>query len=214
MSKTILVMGESGSGKTTSMRNLPPNETFYIDCDKKGLSWKGWREQYSTEKQNYMQTSETKKVMTALTRINQELPQIKYVVIDTLNWIMIDDEFKRMNEKGYDKWQDMAYSIIGIVSLANILRDDLTVIFVMHSQTEKDETTGATFTRAKTSGQKINKIGIESKFTTVLLAKNVDGKYIFETTSNNSTAKAPMGAFETNTIDNDMMKVIEALKDF
>lgn len=40
MSKTILIMGESGSGKTTSMRNLPPEETFYIDCDKKGLSWK------------------------------------------------------------------------------------------------------------------------------------------------------------------------------
>lgn len=214
MSKTILIMGESGSGKTTSMRNLPASETFYIDCDKKGLSWKGWREQYSTEKHNYMQTSEAKKVMSALQKINQEQPQIKYVVIDTLNWIMIDDEFKRMNDKGYDKWQDMAYSIIGIVSLANILREDLTVIFVMHSQTEKDETTGATFTRAKTSGQKINKIGIESKFTTVLLAKNVDGKFVFETTSNNSTAKAPMGAFETNTIDNDIMIVIEALKDF
>ena len=49
MGKTILIMGESGSGKTTSMRNLPPLETFYIDCDKKGLSWKGWKENYNAE---------------------------------------------------------------------------------------------------------------------------------------------------------------------
>lgn len=50
MSKVIGVMGESGSGKTTSMRNLDPETTFYIDCDKKGLSWKGWRSQYTTKK--------------------------------------------------------------------------------------------------------------------------------------------------------------------
>lgn len=73
-----------------------------------------------------------------------------------------------------------------------MLREDLTIIFVMHSQTEKDDTTGATFTRAKTSGKKIDKIGIESKFTTVLLARCNDGKYVFETKNINSTAKTPM----------------------
>ena len=52
MSKTILIMGESGSGKTTSMRNLDPETTFYIDADKKGLNWKGWKEQYNLEKKN------------------------------------------------------------------------------------------------------------------------------------------------------------------
>ena len=49
-------MGESGSGKTTSMRNLPSNETFYIDCDGKGLSWKGWRNQYNVDNKNYWKT--------------------------------------------------------------------------------------------------------------------------------------------------------------
>ena len=50
MSKVICIMGESGSGKTTSMRNLDPEITCYIDCDKKGLSWKGWKEQYNKDK--------------------------------------------------------------------------------------------------------------------------------------------------------------------
>ena len=213
MAKTILIMGESGSGKTTSMRNLKPEETFYIDADKKGLNWKGWKEQYNLEKKNYMATSDSKTIKKLLIKINQEQKQIKNVIIDTLNGIMIDDEFARMKEKGFDKWQDMAYSIYEIVDFSNTLRDDLTIIFVMHSQTERDDT-GFYFTRAKTSGKKLDKIVIESKLSTVLLAKCVDGKYIFETKNNNSTVKTPLGAFDEDTIENDIVKVLEALKDY
>jgi hypothetical protein len=214
MSKSILIMGESGSGKTTSMRNLNPQETFYIDCDKKGLSWKGWKEQYNVENKNYMATSDVSQIMRLLSKISNEQPQIKVVVIDTLNAIMIDDEFSRMKEKGYDKWQELAYSIYGIINMSNVLRKDLTCILVMHSQTERDENTGEKFTRAKTSGRKLDKIVVESKLTTVLLAKCIDGKYIFETKNNNSTVKAPLGAFEEERIDNYIVKVLEALKDF
>lgn len=214
MSKSILIMGESGSGKTTSMRNLKPEETFYIDADKKGLSWKGWKEQYNEENKNYMATSDVQTIMTLLSKISNEQPQIKVVVIDTLNAIMIDDEFSRMKEKGYDKWQELAYSIYGIINMCNVLRKDLTCILVMHSQTERDENTGEKFTRAKTSGRKLDKIVVESKITSVLLAKCVDGKYIFETRNNNSTCKTPLGAFTEDYIENDIVKVLEALKDY
>ena len=218
MSKSILIMGESGSGKTTSMRNLEWNKLMYnlwssVDADKKGLNWKGWKEQYSLEKKNYIATSDSKTIKSLLNKINLEQKQIKNVVIDTLNGIMIDDEFARMKEKNYDKWADLAYSIYDIITFANTLREDLTVIFVMHSQTERDET-GFYFTRAKTSGKKLDKIVVESKFSTVLLAKCVDGKYIFETKNNNSTVKAPLGAFETENITNDIMQVLEALKEY
>ena len=214
MSKSILIMGESGSGKTTSMRNLNPQETFYIDCDKKGLSWKGWKDQYNAEKKNYIATSDVQTIMSLLSKISNEQPQIKVVVIDTLNAIMIDDEFNRMKEKGYDKWQELAYSIYGIVNMSNVLRKDLTCVLVMHSQTERDEYTGEKFTRAKTSGRKLDKIVIESKLTSVLLAKCIDGKYIFETKNNNSTCKTPLGAFDEDVVENDIVKVLEALKDF
>ena len=213
MAKTILIMGESGAGKTTSMRNLDPKKTYYIDSDRKGLSWKGWREKYNSNNKNYACTSNAPAIKNALKGISEQRTDIETIIIDTLNGIMIDDEFNRMKEKGYDKWQDMAYSIYDIVSSANTLRDDLTIIFTMHSQTERDET-GYCFTRAKTSGKKLDKVVIESKFTTVLLAKCVDGKYIFETKNNNSTVKAPLGAFETDTIENDILLVREALKDY
>ena len=53
----VAIMGESGSGKTTSCRNLDPSTTYYIDCDKKGLNWKGWRDQYNAAANNYKQTN-------------------------------------------------------------------------------------------------------------------------------------------------------------
>ena len=213
MSKAILIMGESGSGKTTSMRNLNPKETYYIDSDKKGLSWKGWKEQYNVQNKNYIATSDAKKIKEILLGISEKCPGIKVVIIDTLNGIMVDDEFNRMKDKGYDKWQDLAYSIYDLISMSNTLREDLTVIFTIHSQTDKDET-GYIWTKAKTSGKKLDKIAVESKFTTVLLAKATEGKYVFETRSNNSTTKTPMGAFDEEVIPNDITAVLEALKEF
>ena len=60
MARVICIAGESGSGKTTSMRNLDPKTTYYIDADKKGLSWKGWRNQYNTQNNNHNQSSTSK----------------------------------------------------------------------------------------------------------------------------------------------------------
>lgn len=207
-------MGESGSGKTTSMRNLDPEITCYIDCDKKGLSWKGWKEQYNKDKRNYLKTDEQNEIMTVLKWLNQkEGFKFKTVVIDTINGIMVADEMRRSKEKNYDKWQDLAQAIYDIVDFALKARDDLTVIFTAHTQTERDES-GYQFTRIKTSGKKLDKIVLESKFTTVLLAKVVGGKYLFETQAKNSTAKSPMGAFDEFEIENDITKVIKALEEY
>lgn len=213
MSKAICIMGESGSGKTTSLRTLPPDETFYIDCDKKGLSWKGWREQFSPKRKNYRATDNAADIAKILASISEKCSSIKYVVIDTINGIMVGDEMRRIKEKGYDKWIDLASCVWDLVDGAYGYRDDLTIIFTAHSQTERDDS-GYLFTRLKTNGKKLDKIVLESKFTTVLLSKCVDGRYIFETKSQNSTCKTPMGAFDKDTIDNDIMTVIKALEDY
>lgn len=215
MAKVYGEMGESGSGKTTGMRNLDPKTTFYIDCDKKGLSWKGWRNQYSVEKKNYYCTDMVQTVTQILDKIDKqpEMKHIKVVVIDTLNSLMIADEVRRMKEKGYDKWVDMAQCIWGLLDHLYELRDDLTIIVICHSQTQKEDD-GYTFTRIKTSGKKLDKLNVESKLTTVLHAVAKDGKYVLETHANNSTAKTPLGAFTEDTIDNDIVKVLEVLKDY
>lgn len=213
MAKIIGIMGESGSGKTTSMRNLDPTTTYYIDCDKKGLSWRSWKKQYNAEAKNYFATDQQNLVLAVMQGINKERPNIKTIVIDTLNGIMVADEMRRSKEKGFDKWLDLAVSVYGIIDYALTMRDDITVIFVCHSQTVRDDS-GYMFTSIKTNGQKLSKIGLETKFPIVLYAKCVDGQYLFETQANFSTAKTPMGLFEEKTIPNDIANVLKALEDY
>ena len=215
MARSILLMGESGAGKTTSLRTLDPKTTVIIDCDKKGLPWRGWKRQYSRENRNYIATSNTAEIWAILKKVHgQDLTHVKTVVIDTLNGIMVDDEMARMREKNYDKWADLAASIYSLISdIHHLLRDDLTVVCVAHSQTDRDDN-GYLFTRMKTSGRKLDKIVPESKFNVVLLAKASDGQYVFETKANHSTAKTPMDMFKEREIPNDMAMVIDTLNKY
>lgn len=213
MSKVICIAGESGSGKTTAMRNLDPKSTYYIDADKKGLSWKGWRSQYNEESKNYLACDDANIVRQYIKRIAEACPGVKVIVVDTINGLMVADEMRRSKEKGYDKWVDLATCVWDLIVECYKFRDDLTVVFTAHTQTETDDA-GYRFTRIQTSGKKLNKIVLESKFTTVLLSKCADGRYLLETKSNNSTAKSPMGAFEEFEIDNDIVEVIKALEEF
>lgn len=213
MAVGILVMGESGSGKTTSLRNLPPEQTYFIDADKKKMAWKGFRKQYNSENKNYIATDEPNKIYGLLKGISDKCPNIKYVVVDTINAIMVSEEMRRSKEKNFDKWMDLATYIYNILDITAELRDDLVIIFTAHSETDRDDN-GYLFTRMKTSGKKLNKIVPESKFNIVLLAKVKDGKHIFETKANQSTAKTPIGLFDTDEIDNDIMLVINELEEY
>lgn len=204
-----MILGASGSGKTTSMRNLDPKTTFYIDADGKGLSWKGWRKQFNKESKNYLCSDDADNIYKIMGMIDKQQKHIKTLVIDTLNGIMVGDEMRRAKEKNFDKWLDLAVSVYNIVDYANKMRDDLTVILVGHTQTSDDG-----FTCMLTNGRKLNKICLESKMTTVLIARVEDGKYMFETKAHNSTAKTPMGAFEEDTIPNDIVEVIKVLSEF
>ncbi len=214
MSRLVCVMGESGSGKTTAMRTLDPKTTYYIDCDGKGLSWKGWRGQYSVENKNYFSCREIPKIERILYRISEKRHEIKTIVIDTLNTCMVDKEVKGMKENGFGKWIDLTQFVWDMVETAGRQREDLTVIFVMHSETVRDDY-GYVFTHIRTNGRKLEKLVLESLFGTVLLAKRTeDGRNIFETQAKNSTAKSPMGAFENFEIENDMQKALDALADY
>lgn len=205
-----MILGASGSGKTTSLEKLDPKQTFYIDADGKGMSWKGWRQQYNKTNKNYWQCDDPNQIYAMMQQINEKHKQVKFLVIDTLNGCMVADEMRRAKEKTYDKWMDLAQSVYSIVDYSNKMRDDLTVILIGHTQTSDDG-----FTCMLTNGRKLNKICLESKMTTVLLSRiNDNGEYVFETRAKNSTAKTPRGAFDVDEIPNDITLVIEALKDF
>ena len=211
-------MGESGSGKTTAMRNLPPKETFYIDCDKKGLNWKGWRKQYSVENKNYFATDSFSSCKTLMEKVDksENFRHIKYLVIDTINGMMVAEEMRILAMQGGDKrsaWTDLASNGWDIINKALTLREDLTVIILCHSETISDDN-GIVKTRIKTNGRKLEKLVLESKMTTVVWAVRQDGKYKFILSADGSTCKVPMNAFQTDECDNDIMIVIKALEDY
>ena len=212
MAKLIGIYGEPATGKSTSLRNLPPEETLYIDADMKGLNWKGWKKQYNGDNKNYLKTNFPQLAIKYLQLA--EKGTYKYVVIDTVNNLMVSDEMRHCKEKGYDKWMDLAACIWELVDLPGSLRDDLTVILLFHSQTDYTED-GYRFTKIKTNGRKTEKNNIDSKFNWLLrTVKQDDGKYYFETTSHNSTTRTPMDAFEDDYIPNDIMKVIEVMEEY
>jgi len=218
MSACIGVMGESGSGKTTAMRNLNPAETFYIDCDKKGLNWKNWKKQYNVEKKNYWKSDSFSIVAGLLEKISndEQFKKIKYVVIDTINGLMVAEEMRILAMQSGDKrsaWSDLAQNGWNLINLALGLRDDLTVIVLCHSETISDDN-GIIRTRIKTNGRKLEKLVLESKMTTVVWAVRQDGKYKFILSADGSTCKIPLGAFDVDEIDNDIVPVLKALEEF
>ena len=218
MAKVIGEMGESGSGKTTSLMKLDSKTTFYIDCDKKGLNWKGWRTQYSVDKKNYWASDSFQVVSGLLDRINEEeqFKHLKCVVIDTLNALMVAEEMRILTMKGGDKrsaWTDLAASGWDLINKALSMRDDLVIIILCHSETVSDEN-GIVKTRIKTNGRKLEKLVLESKMTTVVWAVRQEGKYKFILSADGATCKVPLGAFETEEIPNDITLVIKALEEF
>ena len=213
MAHLIGIMGEPGSGKSTSLRSLNPEETFYCDCDGKGLNWKGWRDQYSIEKKNYAKTSFPQIVIKYLQNIAEKAPHIHYFVVDTVNNLMVSDEMRRCREKGYDKWVDLASCVWDLVDIPSQLRDDLTVILLFHTQTEMTDS-GYEFTRIKTNGRKTEKNNIDSKFNWLLRSVKQEDQYLFETTAHNSTTRTPLDAFKDPYIPNDIGIVLKAMEEF
>ena len=218
MAKVTGLMGESGSGKTTAMRNLPPAETMYIDADKKGLNWKGWKKQYNIDNKNYVVSDSFGLVSGLLRRVNEQdqFKHIKYVVIDTLNGMMVAEEMRILAMQSGDKrsaWSDLASNGWAIINQCLEMREDLTVIILCHSETISDEN-GIIRTRIKTNGRKLEKLVLESKMTTVIWAVRQDGKYKFILSADGCTCKVPIGAFSSDECDNDITIVIKALEEY
>lgn len=220
MSKVIGLMGESGSGKTTAMRNLPPEQTFYLDCDKKGLNWKGWKTQYSDKNDppNYWRSDSFSVVLSILKKIDKDekFKGVKYVVIDTINGLMVAEEMRILAMQSGDKrsaWSDLASNGWELINNCLELREDLTVIILAHSETISDEN-GIVRTRIKTNGRKLEKLVLESKMTTVIWSVRQDGKYKFILSADGSTCKVPLGAFDKDECENDITIVLKALEEY
>lgn len=219
--ETILILGESGHGKTTSLRNLDPKETFIISTTAKPLPWRGWKKNYTkwdpkTNPQgNWYQTSKSNNVATIMKYVSSKRQDVKNLIIDDLQYTMAFEFMDRRSEKSYDKFNDIGGDFTDLLRTADVLRDDLKLIFTAHSENTGDAMNP--HWTLKTIGKMVNeKITPEGLFTYVFyaIAKDNGGEieYKFLTnTDSEHVAKTPLGMFTDKLVDNDMKQIIEII---
>ena len=202
MSTLSLILGESGSGKTASLRNLDPKNTLLIQSIKKPLSFKGdgWGHISSTNKAGNILVSDNTDEIIGFTRKTKR----KVIIVDDFQYILSNQFMRRSGETGYQKFTDIGVSAWNLFSVLAQLDDDVRVYLLAHTQTDDYGNV-----KIKTIGKMLDdKITLEGMVTICLRAIVEGGEHYFATKNSGSdTVKAPIGMFENDRVENDLARV-------
>lgn len=211
MSNLVVILGESGTGKSSSIRNLNPNETFIFNVLNKSLPFKGHKKLYNKDSNNYLESDKHSQILSYLSAINERRPEIKNIIIDDFSFLMNNEFMRRCKEKSFDKFVDMGSNMFAIMDLCKNLRDDLYCFILCH--TEKNH---AGIIQPRTVGKMTaDYVGISERVSIVLHTQVIDRQYKFLTQFDGySTAKSPMDLFDDLLIDNDLAFVIKAIDEY
>ena len=215
MATLIMILGESGTGKSTSIENLDSQETFIIQVVDKPLPFRGFKSKYPLRNKenpagNRFISDRADKIIRILDTLNKE-QKIKNVIIDDSQYIMANEFMRRAKEKGYEKFTEIGQNFYALIDKANELREDMNIIFLHHKEISE-----AGISKAKTIGKLLDdKVGIEGRFSIVLTTEIEDGNYYFRTQNNGyDTCKSPKGMFADLRIPNDLDFVIKKIDEY
>lgn len=204
MAEKILIMGESGTGKSTSIRNCDPAITAIVNPVGKPLPFRGSKK-FATlngitnadEICNFMK--------------NAAKAGAKIIVVDDFQYILSVPYMNRIKENGWDKWNDFGENYFKIIDVCKELPEDVCVYYMTHT-----ETLESGITTVKLIGKLLReKITIEGLFTIVLKTGVSEGNYYFFTqNSGKDTVKSPMGMFDSFSIENDLAYVDAKIRNY
>jgi len=228
MAVTVGIFTMSGGGKSTSLvinqdgtfnpekyDGMDLDTTIYFNCDKKKIPFK-------TDKLvkgiNYFETSDSEMILSTVKAVSEKGAKYKAIVIETLNGIIVDKEMNESKKLTYDKWYDLAKDIYELITVCNSLRDDLVIYFMGHVTLYTD-VDGNESRCLVTNGKKLEKIKLESKLPIVIFGGVERGgegknKHYFETQSNRSTAKSPIGMFNEFSVPNSLKLVDTKIREY
>ncbi len=198
MGVAVMVMGSSGSGKSSSLRNFAADEVAVINVAGKPFPFRG--------KLPQVVTSDYKKIKTALLKGGR-----RSYVIDDSQFLMSFEEMDS-NKSGYERFNSIGHNFIGLVRYVNDeLPDDIIVYFLQHTEVGEDGRV-----KAKTIGKLIdNHYTLEGLFSIVLMCEVDKERHQFVTNSDGTnTCKSPMGMFEDKRIDNDLKMVDTTIREY
>lgn len=209
MSIATLILGTSGTGKSTSLRELDPAKTLLIQCIKKPLPFRaaGWKVRLSLKSEgNVIQTSDPLLIEKLMRTSPHEI-----VVVDDYQAVMVNELMNRSSEKGYDKFTDIGKNAWNIFNAAGALADHRRVYILAHTNTDEFGNV-----RMKTVGKLVDQhIVPEGFFTIVLRTEVINGQYTFRTQTNGQDCcKSPIGMFADLAIPNDLAEVDKAVQEF
>ena len=230
MAKKLLILGNPGTGKSTAISSLNPETTFIINCDEKDLPFRGYKSKYKAvytsdkkfdlQSSNLFNTTRPSIILSLLRAISDQKSDVKTIVIDTITMMMIAEFMNKAQDKGFEKFTQFALDVFNVIKSVDSLRDDLTVIFLAHTETVLDSE-GVRMTQFLVPGGKLvgEKIKIEGMFTTVLYSEVVIEQgtphYYFVTQNNGkNTCKSPAGMFEDLRIPNDFDFVLKSIENY
>lgn len=202
MAQKVLIMGESGTGKSTSMRNCDPAITAVVNPVGKPLPFKNHFETLD----NVTDAREIIKYMKEQVKAGKKL-----IVVDDFQYILAIPYMNRIKETGWDKYNDFGANYFEIIDVCKDLPDDVVVAYMTHLETLDNG-----LTTVKLIGKLLReKITIEGLFTIVLRTGVCEAKYYFYTqNSGKDTVKSPLGMFQNYAIDNDLNYVYDKIKNY
>lgn len=223
--ETLCIYGESGTGKSTSLRNMNPETTFIISTTGKPLPFRAWKSKYKKftfnketkeASGNYYIQSNWEQIIKTLKIINKLMPHIKTVVLDDMQYILSYEFVDRATEVGYTKFSEIAQHLMEILRYAEQMREDCTMCFLTHSENVGTEIDPKYV--IKTVGKLLaEKVTLEGLFTYIFCTKveeGDDGKMQYKLITNNDgkcLAKTPMDMFEDMEIDNDLNEILKVI---
>lgn len=221
--ETIAIVGESGTGKSTSLRNLDPKETFIISTTGKPLPFRGYKKKYVPLKiegknvsGNYYVSSKWDQILKILQIIDKMMPHIKQVIVDDFQYVLSYEFVDRATEVGYTKFSELAQHAMEILRYSEKMREDCKMIFLTHSENVGDVMNPKYV--IKTVGKLLSeKVTLEGLFTYIFFTKvseGDDGRMQYKLITNSDgtcIAKTSLGMFEELEIDNDLAEIIKVI---
>jgi hypothetical protein len=219
-----MILGPSGTGKSTSIKGLDPKETVVLNVLRKRLPFKGSGTVYNADNKNLFNVDEHTQIINLLNSIDQKAPHVKNVIVEDMTYVMRKEFFKRAKETGYGKYTELAQHFQQIISTCENMRENINVFFILHSEPVQSDKV--------TIGFKVSTIGalIDNQYNPVEVVPMVLYSAIKYDEKGNATygfythrcmegtveipAKSPADMFEDDFISNDLGLVVKAMSEY